>query len=459
MNGGARYWNEETQRWEDDGGTRALSAPPTTPPPPARPEFAPVDGGASGEGAVASGGSSSGASSSDASSSGVSSSGQGAEQGAGTVPGAGGWHGPAAGGSGSGAWPATEVSAGGPAVRDPDAPVGEDGKGGGEGKGGGAAAGAGPGEPGSAPSAPSAAGGGVWPPASSGPAPGGVPGPEGGGDAAWPAAPWPGPAWPSTDPGAAPAPAQGMSRRTVWSVLIGAAAVGVAVSLVLTLVVRSGDDKKDEAVVTASSSPAVDVSQQGEPDGSPTPTEQTSSPGPTTPEVPAGYELFEDPEGFRIVRPQGWTRSTVDSQYGIAVVNYRSADSTRRLQVYQVEEESPEASFDLYLSDKTAKPDGFEQLSLDPLDGSATGDGSATDGSATGFEGARLEYLADRIRNEPDVGTWHVYDVRFVAQDGFNYAIAAYGPDANGGQDELDLVTTALNGFCAPYACDPASID
>ncbi|MEU7661757.1 hypothetical protein [Streptomyces lincolnensis] len=369
MSGGVRYWNEETQRWEDDDGTRALS----TPPPPARPGTEPP---------------------SDAD----------------------GRHGPAAGGSGSGGWPATQVSAGGPAVRDPDAPAGD-----------------GVGTP--APPTPPV------PPAH--PAPAG-PAPDAGAGA-WPPAPWP-----PGDQVAAPARAGGMSRRTVWSVLIGAAAVGVAVSLVLTLVVRSGDDKKDDAVVTASSSPAVDVSRQGDPSGSPTPTEETSSPTPTptASEVPAGYEPFEDPEGFRIVRPEGWTRSTVASQYGIAVVNYRSADSTRRLQVYQVAEESPDASFDLYLSEETSKPAGFEEVSLDNLDD-----------PASGFTGSRLEYLADSIKGEPEVGTWHVYDERFVAQDGFIYAIAAYGPDANGGADELELLTTALAGFCAPYACDPASID
>jgi hypothetical protein len=235
-----------------------------------------------------------------------------------------------------------------------------------------------------------------------------------------------------------------MSRRLVWSVLVGAAAVGVAVSLVLTLVIRSGDDK-DEPSVAASVTPTSGVSQQSEP--SPAPTEETVSPSVTAPELPAGYEEYEDAEGFRIAIPEGWSRGTVDSQFGIAVVNYRSADSERRLQVYQVAEESPEASFELYLSDATTKPDGFQQLSLQNLDDA-------------GFTGSRLEYLADSIRGEPDVGTWHVYDERFVALDGNIYAIAAYGPDADGRDDELELLTTALDWFCPPSgSCDPASVD
>jgi hypothetical protein len=232
----------------------------------------------------------------------------------------------------------------------------------------------------------------------------------------------------------------------VWSVLIGAAVVGVAVSLVLTLVVGDGDDKGKPSVAASGSpsSPSAGVSQQTEP--SPTPTGQTASPSLSAPEIPAGYESYEDAEGFRVARPAGWSRTTVASQYGIAVVNYRSADGERRLQIYQVAEESPDASFDLYLSDATPKPDGFRQLSRRTLDDGA-------------YTGSRLQYLADSLKGEPDVGTWHVYDERFVAEDGNIYAIAAYGPDSDGREDELELLTTAVDHFCPPYACDPAAID
>jgi hypothetical protein len=235
-----------------------------------------------------------------------------------------------------------------------------------------------------------------------------------------------------------------MSRRLVWSVLVGAAAVGVAVSLVLTLVVGSGDDDGPASAASGSpTSPAGEVSQQSDPSASPT--EESASPTVPALELPAGYEEYEDTEGFRIAIPEGWSRTTADSQYGMAVVSYRSGDSERRLQVYQVSEESPDASFELYLSEQTAKPDGFEQLSLQNLD----------DGE---FTGSRLEYLADSLKGEPDVGTWHVYDERFVASDGNIYAIAAYGPDADGRDDELELLTTALEWFCPPLGqCAPGS--
>jgi len=261
-----------------------------------------------------------------------------------------------------------------------------------------------------------------------------------------PVAEWSGTSWVSGDQPAAPTPPDGTNRRLVWSVLIGAAAVAVVVTLVLTSVVGGGDE--DDKAVAPSPSPTGAVSQQSDPYASPTPepTDETASPLATAPELPAGYELYEDEEGFRIARPAGWSRSTVDSQYGMDVVSYRSADGERRLQVYQVAEESPEASFELYLSDETTKPDGFQKLDLQPVE-------------EGGFTGERLEYVADSLKGEPDVGPWHVYDERFVAQDGFIYAIAAYGLENDGREDELELLTTALTGFCAPYACDAASID
>jgi hypothetical protein len=250
---------------------------------------------------------------------------------------------------------------------------------------------------------------------------------------------WP-PAEPFPAPAPAPAPARGPSRRLVWSVVVGAAVVGVAVSLVLTLVVGKDDGVGKKAVTGSSATPST---ASGSPDTSQSPSaEDTGSPSPSASAPPDGYELRDDTEGFRIATPRGWSRSTVDSIYGMAVVNYRSADREHRLQVYQVSESSPEASFELYLSARTRKPAGFKKLALHKLD----------DGR---FTGSRLEYLADTIRGEPDVGTWHVYDERFVAADGKIYAIASYGPDSDSHEDQLAELTTALDWFCPPdTTCD-----
>lgn len=267
------------------------------------------------------------------------------------------------------------------------------------------------------------------------------PGAEGAGSewssgASWPAAePFPAPV-----PVPAPAPAQGLSRRLVWSVVVGSAVVGVAVSLVLTLVVGKDDGSGKKAVTASSATPST---ASGSPDTSQSPSaEDTVSPSPSASAPPEGYELRDDTEGFRIATPQGWSRSTKGSTYGMAVVNYRSPDRDHRLQVYQVSEASPEASFKLYLSDQILKPAGFKKVRLQKLD----------DGE---FIGSRLEYLADTIKNEPDVGGWHVYDERFVATDGKIYAIASYAPDSDSHDDQLAELTTALDWFCPPdTTCD-----
>ncbi|MGW2957243.1 hypothetical protein ACWDGI_01980 [Streptomyces sp. NPDC001220] len=230
---------------------------------------------------------------------------------------------------------------------------------------------------------------------------------------------------------------RGRDRRLAWSVVVGAAVVGVAASLVLSLVVGRGDGH-GPATAAASVTPTPSA-RPTEASGSPT---DTGSPSPSASAPPAGYELRHDTEGFRIAVPEGWSRSTVDSSYGIAVVSYRSPDREHRLQVYQVAEESPAASFALYLSAETPKPDGFRELGLTDLD----------DGR---FTGSRLEYLAGRIGGEPDVGTWHVVDERFVAPDGNIYAVASYGPDSDGRDDELAQLTTAVDWFCPPDTlCD-----
>lgn len=383
MSGGARYWNEETQRWEDNEGGQAGA--PVTSPPPAMPDRAPVWPPA-GPPTTAEGVS---------------------------VP-----PDPVLPESVS---PAPEPTPSVPST--PPAPA----------------------VPGQAPPAPptqwpdsSGVPHGTWPGASVG-TPGGPNGPEaGGGGAGWSSPEWPVP------PGPAPARTGGLSRRTVWTVVVGAAVVGVAASLVLTFVVGSGDhDRPAPAAGSPSASVVTDPPvPSDDPSGSASNTEDAATPSASASPLPADWEAYDDDEGFRIARPKGWSRSTLPSSYGIKIVNYRSPDQKHRLQIYQVAEASPNESFEMYLSDGTAKPPGFRKLSLLDLD---EGD----------FVGSRMEYLADSIKGEPDVGAWHVYDERFMAVDGRIYAIAAYGPDKDGGGDELKLLDTALSGFCPPdTGCD-----
>ncbi|MEU9587700.1 hypothetical protein [Streptomyces werraensis] len=255
-------------------------------------------------------------------------------------------------------------------------------------------------------------------------------------------------AWSVPEPPRPGAPDAGR-RRMVWGVLGGAAGVGVAVALVLSAVV--GDDgggggADDRAGGTRTNTAQVSPSQAGESEAAPAESSGTSeSPGAETPPLPEGFELHDDAEGFTVARPTGWERQTVPSQHGFDVVNYRSPDGFRRLQVYEVAESSPEESFDLYLSEETPKPDGFQQVELVRLD-------------EEGVNGLRLAYLADSLRGEPDVGSWHVQDVRFRSpHDGKVYAIAAYGAPTDGVDPELELALTAVRHFCPPSATCPSS--
>jgi hypothetical protein len=252
--------------------------------------------------------------------------------------------------------------------------------------------------------------------------------------------------WPPVSPPARPSASGGYSRRTVWSVIGGAAAAGAAVSLVVVLGLGGGHHDHKGAAPTSSTTattgpsptPSATVSVDS---ASEDPSTDTPSAYPSSTNPPAGYTTYDDPEGFRIALPEGWQqqRSTVGSQYGMDIVNYRDTSGDRRLQVYQVAESSPDASFDLYLSSSVPKPAGFRELSLVNLD---TAD----------FTGSRLEYVADSLKGEPDIGTWHVVDERFEAADGKLYAIAAYGPDADGRADENEVVTTAVDWFCPSSA-------
>lgn len=174
----------------------------------------------------------------------------------------------------------------------------------------------------------------------------------------------------------------------------------------------------------------VEPSRSADPEG------DTAAPSPAG-VPPAPYEEVFDQEGFRLAVPRGWVRDLVEPTEGFNVVNYRSLEGDRRLQVYRVGEASPYESLRTWL-DETPMPGGFDQLA--PVE--------RTDDE--GRPAARLEYVADRFKGEQDIGTWHVIDHRFEAVDGELYALAVYGADADGRDDEEEFMATALSWFCPP---------
>lgn len=151
---------------------------------------------------------------------------------------------------------------------------------------------------------------------------------------------------------------------------------------------------------------------------------------------PPGYEVLQDSEGFRSAVPSGWERTGRPSQYGMAVVEYRSSDGSRRLQVFAVMETSPYASLQAAQLE-SRKLDGYEVITLE----------ENTDAPR---KAATHEYRADEVAGESQSFTRHVIDHRFEAEDGHLYAIVAYGSDADGSGDEQELLDTALRWFCPP---------
>ncbi|MEV0173634.1 hypothetical protein AB0I00_21260 [Streptomyces sp. NPDC050803] len=232
----------------------------------------------------------------------------------------------------------------------------------------------------------------------------------------------------------APHPRAGRDRRTVWTaVLLTVVAVGAAVGLAVALADGGGNGR-----AAGASTPASPDLSPTTPRSEPEPSPSDTTPTPDNGELPADYVLFDDPEGFRIAVPEDWwSRTATKSQYGMDVVAYRSPEGERKLQVFEVAESSPDASFELFLAPDFPKPDGFVQLSLTNLDDAD-------------FTGSLLEYAADSLDGEAAPGPWHVYDLRFVGEDGNIYAVASYGPAADGGDDELRLLQMAVSWFCPP---------
>ena len=164
------------------------------------------------------------------------------------------------------------------------------------------------------------------------------------------------------------------------------------------------------------------------------PTQSTS----TSAAPPAGYTVLDDSEGFRIAVPEGWTRKSQPSQYGIDIVEYRGPDDIRRIQIFQVMEATAHES--VAESQKTSsKLDGYQEIHVQDV----------TDPS--GGEAAEHEYTADELSGESASGvTYHVIDYRFQAEDGEKYALIVYGSQSDGADDERELLDTARAWFCPP---------
>ncbi|WP_037682019.1 hypothetical protein [Streptomyces griseus] len=142
-----------------------------------------------------------------------------------------------------------------------------------------------------------------------------------------------------------------------------------------------------------------------------------------------GYRRAEDPVGYSLSVPEGWTRRQKQGQLA-AVVSYDSPDDGRHLQIFALAEDTPAQSLDL--------------AENDPGYGFARRSGYRVLDRASGDTWAELTYRYD----DPDVGPRRVVDHRFRAVDGTLYAIRSSGPETLNPAQVRDPLTTAVRSFC-----------
>ncbi|MFE1834843.1 hypothetical protein [Streptomyces sviceus] len=153
-----------------------------------------------------------------------------------------------------------------------------------------------------------------------------------------------------------------------------------------------------------------------------------SSPSPSA--SPASrYRRVQDPVGYSVDVPRGWTRTEKQGRFAPVVVYDAPADG-RRLQVFRIAEDTPAQSLDL--------------AEKDPGYGFARQPGYQVLDRATGTTWAELAYRYD----DSDLGARQVVDHRFQAADGTLYAIRAAGPASLAPASVREPLTRALASFC-----------
>jgi len=143
----------------------------------------------------------------------------------------------------------------------------------------------------------------------------------------------------------------------------------------------------------------------------------------------SSYRTAQDPTGYRVAVPKGWTRTQRQGAKA-PVVTYDSPDGTRRLQIFRVSENSPAESLDL--------------AENDPGYGFARQPGYQVIDRSSGSTWAELTYRYD----DQDKGMRRVIDHRFEAADGSLYAVRSSGPVALDPALVRGPLTAAVDSFC-----------
>ncbi|MFG2820222.1 serine/threonine-protein kinase [Kitasatospora sp. NPDC048365] len=249
------------------------------------------------------------------------------------------------------------------------------------------------------------------------------------------------PPGPPTTPPLPPSAADGGAHRRKLLIVGGAIAAVLVAGGVTFAMVGGGSDGGGEAAVVAPSSP-TDTYVSPSPTPTPTPEPSTATATATSTRTvttapsstaaasgstaaPAGYRWVDDPAGFRVAVPQGWTRSENNGQ-----IDY-SPDGGVHLLRFGVTPGATKTSEEHFLElEQTVStyPD-YQRILL------------AAD-TYQGRPGAAWEFTW----TDPKQGTRHAVDQAFIATSGTEYAIYLSGPESDWTSTQQRLVTV-LNSF------------
>ncbi|MGW2236688.1 hypothetical protein [Streptomyces sp. NPDC001759] len=229
-------------------------------------------------------------------------------------------------------------------------------------------------------------------------------------------------------PAPPPAPRHRVGRTVAVIALIVAVGAGTGAGTWYLVRQHRTDTGAGPASVSSTSASAPT------PSGSPPPSTPPDTPAATASASPlnspsAGYRRAQDPVGYSIDVPQGWTRREKQGKLA-PIVYYDAPADGRQLQIFEVTESTP-----------------YESLTLaetDPGYGFAAQPGYQVVERDHGDTWAELSYRY----TDADKGARQVIDHRFEAPDGTLYAIRVSGPATLDPERVREPLRMAVRYFC-----------
>ncbi|MFF5494925.1 hypothetical protein [Streptomyces aquilus] len=227
---------------------------------------------------------------------------------------------------------------------------------------------------------------------------------------------------PYLQPPPPPPPPPSAGPRRLLVILTAMVVLGAGAGAGVWFLTRDGGVGAD-----ATPDPSVVVTTSAPTQASPSVTTLQSPPA--SPSTAPGYRLADDPVGYSIVVPEGWTRRQKQGEKA-PVVFYDAPDDGRQLQIFRLAEDSPAESLHQAENDPGfgfAHQPGYQALERD--------------------EDTAWSELTYRYDDE-DKGARQVIDHRFEAADGTYYAIRASGPEDLSLAQVREPLSMALGSFC-----------